>query len=384
MKMKVIYVTCVPVSEKIRRDWYIDFLLAKGVTVEYWDLGCLLFGEARAGGSKTAASIHILQTYKELDEMLSLPENEDAYYVMLINYEGRFTRLYRLLSKYESRMLYIAWGYLPIRHKEIRQKVLSGLFSSPLKFAKRAFNRAKSISYRKLGLIKPFDIFFAAGRVPVESKPYAVKVVPINLVDYDHSVRLKSEVSKLVKERYVVFLDIFLPHHPDLKVVDWPAISADRYYQSLNRFFCQLEREFQVKVVVAAHPKADYKNEVFQGRDIYYGRTPELVKDADFVVSHHSTSLSYAVLNYKPILFIYTDEMKKLYIETIVSYIHDFADFLNSNIYNIDEVTQGDQIAIGGVSVERYDNYKYDFLTTHESEHTTTQEIFWREINAGC
>jgi hypothetical protein len=37
-----------------------------------------------------------------------------------------------------------------------------------------------------------------------------------------------------------------------------------------------------------------------------------LTKDAEFVLSHNSSSLNFAVLNLKPIILLYNDSIKKI------------------------------------------------------------------------
>lgn len=378
---KVIYVSFVRLTDKISRDWYIDYLIEKGANVEFWDIVSLVREEHIDAGMKTVAYLHIFRTYNELEARLCLPENREAFYVMLISYGGRFTRIIRLLSKYNCRMLFIAQGALPSLSRPTWWKILNHL-GHPLRLLKIIFDMPKVYAYRRLKLIKPFDIIFAAGAVMMEYDKYAAKMVPINLFDYDHYRRIKSEEGRDVKGRYAVFLDVYLPYHNNLRLQDWPAVNPGSYYRSLNRFFGLLEMEYGIKVVIAAHPTANYSREAFQGREIYRLRTPELVRDAEFVITHHSTSISYAVLNVKPVIFIYTNEMLSLYKETAVRLIHAQATYLDSPIYNVDEITQGKQLVIKEVALNRYEDYKYNFLTTHESEHTTTQEIFWREINA--
>jgi hypothetical protein len=89
----------------------------------------------------------------------------------------------------------------------------------------------------------------------------------------DHYVRSLSEKTRPVEGSFAVFLDINLPYHTDLKIVGWPTIEPHEYYASLNRFFDLLEERFGIKIVIAAHPKANYGREIFQGREIYCGMT---------------------------------------------------------------------------------------------------------------
>lgn len=382
---KVIYISCVRLSDKTSQIWYVDYLISKGVTVEYWDVVALVRDDYDEAAAKATDYLRTFQTYSEVEEMLHLPENKNAYYVMSVFYTGFTVRLFRLLSKHGCRMLSIAWGASPnIGTNKLVNKwwrLLYG-FSNPLRLATQLYYKGKAIVYRKLELVKQFDVVFAAGRVILANSQYASKVIPINCPDYDQYKKVKLEnAAPVVEGRYAVFLDTNLPYHADANVVGWPTVRPNEYYTSLSRFFDQLEAKHRIKVVIAAHPRSDYRDSnPFDRREIYHGKTPELVKDADFAISHHSFSALYAVLNHKPIIFIYTNEMAALYKHTIVSYIRDFAEYLDSAIYNIDEIAQGDQAVIRDVNERCYDDYKYDFLTTHESEQMLTQDILWCEI----
>lgn len=379
MTQKVIYVSYMRLSDKAERDWYVDHLRANGLEVEFWDMVPLLFGGDRAG-SKITEYLRTPLTYQEVEAMLLLPDNKGAKYIMLVSYEGRTTKLYRLLSKHGCRMFYVAWGQLPISSQRTWSETTYRVISNPMKFVSAALNRLKAFAYRKLHLVKPYEVVFAAGGALMSGAHYAQKVVSINLVDFDHYVCSKLSEPHPVSGSFAVFLDINLPFQSDLAIVGMSAIEPRLYFESLNRFFTMVEEQFGIKVVIAAHPKADYGAGTFQGREIYRGLTPDLVRDADFVISHHSTSLSYAVLNRKPVIFIYTDRMAELYGRTIVRYIHDFAQYLDMTCYNIDQTSRTERIALATVNEQRYEAYKYNFLTSPESESSTTREIFWREL----
>lgn len=377
MRRKVIYVSFVHLSDKTARDWYLDTLVEQGVPVEFWDVAGLIFGDD-GRHSKPSDVLRVPTSYHQIDILLRLTENEGACYIMLATYETRTVSLYRLMSKHNCRMFYIAWGAMPIgQAKKWRARLLQ-----PRRSAANLVRKLRPEFYRRLRLIRPFEIVFAAGDTVVASTWYAGKVVQINLVDYDHYVRAKSTTGRLVDDRYVVFLDVNLPHQPDVAIAGLRAVNAHTYFASLNRFFGLLEARHGVRVVVAAHPTASYDTATFAGRAIYQGVTPELVRDAEFVISHHSTSLSYVVLNAKPVMFVYTDEMLALYEPTVISYLRELASYLDASILNVDKISRGEDAAIKPVNTERYAAFKYNFLTTHESENTTTQKIFLRELQA--
>ena len=384
MIKKVIYVSFVRLSDKVTRDLYIDYLISKGAKIEYWDVTSLLVKDYDEVITKSADYLRIVETYRELEDLLQHPENKDAFYMMAVTFAGFAMDLYRLISKYKCRTLYIVWGAVPVNplNKWIR---LLQIFSNPVGIAKHFYFRQKAALYRRLKLVRPFDIVFAGGEFMQAHNRFAARVIPINSSDYDQYRQVKlANPPPLVEGRYAVFLDVYLTDHPDNKVMGWSRIAPDPYFGALNRFFERLEEKFGIEIVIAAHPKADYRNiNPFNGRRIIQNCTPQLVKDCTFVVSHSSLSQSQAILNQKPIVFVYTTEMTSVYKHTYVNEIYDAAAYLDAALYNIDEIYSNDQIDLKKVDLVRYENYKYSFLVSRESEHKATSEIFWNAIKNG-
>ena len=50
-----------------------------------------------------------------------------------------------------------------------------------------------------------------------------------------------------------------------------------------------------MKVVIAAHPKVEYKSNKFN-RKIYFNKTLQLIKNSNLVLAHMSTAINYAVI----------------------------------------------------------------------------------------
>jgi hypothetical protein len=59
-------------------------------------------------------------------------------------------------------------------------------------------------------------------------------------------------------------------------------------------------------VVIAAHPKSKYEEmpDLFEGRQVIRGKTHDLVKSSKFVITSISTSVHFAVMYKKPIIFL--------------------------------------------------------------------------------
>lgn len=369
-----------PLTERVLRDWCVGFLYANGIDVEYWDVSRPLRGELNEFRSISTEYLHTFHTYEDIRIALSRNENSNALFVMMISYSGRFSEIFRLLSSRNCRLIQIVWGALPSA-RTAKLEILKARISSPIQLALRIFYRTKATLYRKLGFVKPFEIVFAAGAILSKAQHFSRKTVSININDFEHYRDAILHTDRLLLNRYAVFLDDYLPYHTDLQLVGLPMLTPSLYYSSINRFFESLEKEFGIEIVVAAHPKARYEKNEFMGRKVFYGQTAVLMKDTEFCISHHSTSVSYAVLNRKPIFFVYTDQMMILYRTTIVASIYGIANYLNAPVINIDSAVNSSLAPIPEVDVACFDAYKYNFLTTPESENVKTEEILIRELD---
>lgn len=376
----VVYLSYISLTERVERDWYLAYLLDHGVALEYWDITGLLFPGAEFQPSPERGYLKKISSYGELEALLAGRNSANTSFVVIVNYEGRFNRLFALLTKFNCRLYFFEWGNFPIKDRSSLADRILKLVRHPKKFAVSLKGKLKRIYAKQLKLVKPFDVVFAAGAASMEMHPQVGRRVAINLSDYDNYLMLRNKPGLLGDSKYAVFLDINLAFQSDLKIVGWDAIDPQVYLNSLNRFFRLLEEKYGLEVVIAAHPKADYDETCFEGRKILKGHTPELVKGAEFVISHHSTSISYAVLNYKPLLFIYTADMKRAYSDTIVRWVHDFGEYLGQPVFNCDEMEGSDRIEIIKPDLQRYDLYKYHYLTSRESEGRLNQEIVLAEL----
>tara|TARA_B110001450_G_scaffold256772_2_gene288633 strand:+ start:8809 stop:9969 length:1161 start_codon:yes stop_codon:yes gene_type:complete len=378
---KVIYVSWVKLTDKYARDYFIDHLIENGVEVEFWDVVALTREQHNEVGELDVNYLRVLQSYRDLENLVKRSENIDAVYVMLMTLNWKVRLVYQLLSKYRRKMVFLRWGEVPAKTAPILQRAVNKLITAPFGFFQSLFDTVGLISYKKLGLIKPFHLVFTAGSVLRESEQFAKKTKQLNSPDYDHYMHLKESDDSFVDEKYAVFLDLSMPYNSDLILDGKKTINPHDYYQSLNRFFTLLEEQYGVKVIIAAHPKTNPNTTAFGDREIYRLRTAEIVKDAEFVITHHSTALNYAVLNVKPCIFIYTNEMEVLYPNSRVGVIKLFADYLDASIYNIDKLKNPENIVMKQPNRIRYDDYKYSFLTSKATKNSTSNDIFFQEIN---
>lgn len=159
----------------------------------------------------------------------------------------------------------------------------------------------------------------------------------INHPDVEKYLCLQNAPS-IRNDRYIVYMDQYYPLHPDLEEAESEINHAEvavSFYRSVNKFFAEIERQMNCKVLVAAHPVADYSTNPFDGREIVYYKTAELVKDSIGVCLHYSSAANFMALYDKPVVVFECDATRQSPIFT--KHIHHIAGILNIPVLDIDK-----------------------------------------------
>lgn len=381
MSKKLIYLSWMPYTNYVEKTWFIDYVISKGVQVEYWDVSKLIRGELYESVDTRPNFVREFVDYNHLRSNLGTLNTDDTMLVSLISISRASLKIYRIICEYNLKVAFIEWGDMPIKVSIERSwsSIIKKL-QDPVRIIKIFWGIILKWTFIKLGFIKPFDVLFAVGSKALGRKYFSNKVVRFNFTDFEKYKESLNKCTGLVNYRYAVFLDINLPYQSDLSLDGAPKINPKIYYQSVNQFFKRVEEAYNLKIVIASHHKSRNNNSRFDGRECFSGETAVLVKNSEFVISHHSTSISYAVLNYKSILFIYTDEMRQFYAECRFRWIHDIAEFLDQPVYDTDCVCKNFSIDVIRPSLELYNKYKYLFLTSEGNEEHISAEIFYSEL----
>jgi len=369
-----------PLQSKIEKDFYMDYLLEKKINIEYWDVSSIYFKGVNFLDGISRDYVKKINSLEDLEVKLKNTDILNASFIININYQIIVLKLFRILSKYKCKLLFFARGILPSPYygkRKIFPRIINNLCHYRLKLLPaRIYNKIILILYKKLRLIKDFDVVFAAGDIAARLYKNKSEVVRVNYFDYDNYLTVVHN-KRLIEDRYCVFLDDCYLSHPDLNMFKMKTINPDMYCQSLNSFFRNIEEKYGLSVVIASHPKANYTDSgVFDKRNIIGGKTPDLVKDCEFAVTHMSSSVSYAVLYKKPVIFIYTNEIQQFYGHTFFPLTMQFAKELSCNVYNIDAIRNKDEISFNAVDAEKYEAYKYNYLVSKESEGRLSKDIF--------
>lgn len=365
---KITYIFFGVLSKNLYDALNINYFIQNDVEVELVDVTSLFFNYKN---NQIFEKIIRISSYKELEEYFCNNDNSDTLYNVQFHYETKFVKFFLLLKKYNCKISIFEIGYLPSPNTE--EKIIKYL-QQPLKLFKRIICKISDKLLIKFNLINlNYDIRFVAGSIPLQIVTYnSKKIVELNYIDYEYN---RDKVSTFKNEKkYFVFLDIYLHKHQDHTFADIGNInkfSGEKYLKNLNNFFDKIEKRFNVEIIIAAHPKSSYSQNEFKNRKIIKDDTVNLVRNAHAVISHHSTSISYAVLNKKSLIFIYDESIKNNF-KNVYMFTKIFADYLQMPFLNIDleEIE-----IIPNVCELKYDNYKYNFLTTKKSEQFTNKQI---------
>ena len=113
----------------------------------------------------------------------------------------------------------------------------------------------------------------------------------------------------IVNKKYIVFVEESVNISPDSFLVGGanPAHDIEGYYKRINDVFEKVENWTNLKVVIGASGKYDYKVNPFKNRQIIYKKTSNLVQHSELVLGHRSSGLEQAIVDYKPLL-IFKDQ----------------------------------------------------------------------------
>jgi len=202
----------------------------------------------------------------------------------------------------------------------------------------------------------------------------------------DYDIYLEKQNHDIEEDKsLVIFIDSYLPFHPDFKMLNdnnYP-VTPGNYYPKIRAFFEYLERNFRVHIIVAAHPRSEYEKlpDFFGGRKCIKGQTDELIRKSAIVISHDSTAINFAVLYYKPIIFISTNEFsQKNGVWPGDMLLKSMATLLKRKYINLDTFHKIDLKDEMLVNTQAYSEYIDNYIKTPGTPEIPIWEIFSQYI----
>lgn len=164
--------------------------------------------------------------------------------------------------------------------------------------------------------------------------------------DYDMYLscddNFSDELEILNGKDYIVYIDQGGNTHPDIK----SDYYGKGYNSELNHLFDILEQQYNIPVVIAVHPKANYKGGEFGNRTAVKSHTDILIKNSKLALIEMSTSLNWIILWRKPFIIVTSDSYRNKDIEAKT--INElWSKYFNQSILNMSEL-------IDNINLEEY------------------------------
>lgn len=390
---KIIFITAYPFNQQDYNRFGIEILRRNGLTVEIWDItSCLHKNFEDQLREEDPVNVNGLRIFKQRGEICNAISVLDKGCLIncFIEYSIKTFFVFRAISKFKIDYFVFGMVSFPSPYS-VQTSIIQKIGSIPKKISSLKFREIFEHILNKILLkyyfifgIAPAAIILLGGTKSIESSLYPVNTTTTRLwthsLDYDIYLQqcIEPDAAHSVTG---VFLDEYLPLHPDFLYMGIKSpISSDDYYPKVCSFFEILEKNMNARILIAAHPKSDYESspDYFRGRIISKGNTALLVRKSSFVIAHMSTSITFAVLYEKPVLFITMDNLQKLisgkYIPGL--YIPSIASELGRKTINIDHVSGFDLDREMEIDHEAYFRYRDLYIKKQGTPEKPLWEIF--------
>lgn len=382
---RIVIIVETPFNVRDFNRYGIEILKLSNFQVEVWDFSPfmrpLLYKQHNASDSEEFEECNL---FFSCGDALKAIEGlgQDSAVISVINFDSSTKDIYKALSKQNIFYGLLSTNSIPPRYSK------SNLFNTiSNKFKQEiTFQRVLNAVFRRIPInlfgVRPADFIIAGGskslgnaanKYPKLIRP-STPVVWAHTMDYD--VYLQSGKKAPIIDDIAVFVDQYIPFHPDLRFrSEILELDTDHYYRVLSNFFSRIESEMGLRVIIAPHPRADYAKlpDYFNGREIYQGKTNQLVQRSRLVLLHYSTAVNFAVLYNKPVLFMTNTNLEKTYLS---DYIHSMAKIFEKRPIIIDshqENNLGQELFIDQMV---YDNYREVYI----KRNGTPEKMLWEIV----
>lgn len=321
-----------------------EALKKAGYEVKYIDITAIIKSKYLEDTCPENLKNEVIYFHRPKDFRSFLKQHRNSCMIISdIGFQSNSAWYFRLLSKYnipycstDSKFPVIRKQTKIIQAKHSIQLIIKRF--SPVKLIKKPLQFI-DYQYTKLILKPAVALFVYRSKIRKRLKTVCgtkTKIIYSNSIDWN--LAMADKTPRMIQDKYVVFIDQYIPYHPDL-VAQHVSISAEEYYQTLNLFFHEVERITGYRVVIAAHPRRMLTHgESFQF-EMVYNQTASLVKYSEAVLLHYSTAFNYAIIFSKPMIILNADLFKPHHLNYS---IENIAACFKSAIINISTATSTD------------------------------------------
>jgi len=381
----------IPFSRQLYSTFGIETLIKNNFFVEVWDFSSFLYSGFEHHEVFSVYhpkfKFYRFTNKSEIEGSLSLLTRSD-FVNCFIGFSHQTLFIYKILSKKNIEYSVPLFNPLPVSKNEkikLPKKILSSIKKIVILRKKTIFdhivNKIIRNNFRVFG-IKPTTLCIAGGTASMDVNQFpfdqTTQILWTHSTDYDIFLHLTGKNTSSYPG-CAIFLDDFLPFHPDFTMINEMApITPEEYYPKLCNFFSYLEHNFGVRIIIAAHPRSTYEKlpDYFEGRPIIRGETAQLVKECSFVIMHASTSINFAILYQKPIIFLTMDGFNKnVGISRMGEIIDNMASLLGKIPNNLDDPFSIDFDKEMEIQINAYYAYKNKYIKKEGSQELEMWQI---------
>ena len=380
---RIVYLIEQPLDARNYERFGIQAWIDRGWHVEVWDLTPLSHPrvwrehQKQTGGSGEFAQHFPIASHRDLKQRCAVSA-DISYFIDLTGDTYDSWQARARLARAGAARVVCCFGAIPLAGNG-RQSALGAKLHKA-----RAIGLARSLHILVDPLLRRLtqlpvqpSLAIVAGESSLPAAAHAtvagVRVIAAHNLDYDVYLSLGASdgggAAPIAADPYIVFLDQDYCFHVEyLYQGVTTTLAPARYFPVLCRGLRQIAGALGAGVRVAAHPRSNYRQrapDYFEGIPVESGNTAQLVRGCKAVVCHDSTAVQLAVLFGKPVIFVTTDDLDRLYLDSSFKResIGAFAAELGKSVINLDRdlenVDWREQLKI---DARRYADYRHSYI----------------------
>jgi len=330
----------------------------------------------------------ILQWKSHLKELLKIEKK-----IFVLNcidlYNLKSFLIFYYLSKYKFEIIEqnSAEVYEYIRSRTVCLKVLS--FINFFFFNRtRLYFIIKQFIFLKLIIFLKFKKVYvttvgSVGKTNVKPRfnnSIKIKYIDYHSADYNNYIISKKKFKLNCNKNFVVFLDSKTPAFIGDRSLFGFKIKYNKikWYNDLNYFLDKIEKIFRTKIIIVPHPSVRHLENTYYNKRFTVSKDAnsanKLISNCRFVISiNPTTAVSYCVLYYRPIVFIYNNQMLEHNIDNFME-MKNLSKILSVQLLNIN-TNFSKKDFLFRVDRKKYLIYKYNFLTSKKIKNVNNLDI---------
>ncbi len=370
----------------------IEKFLNKGYEVEICNICPIIYPEFFSKSNRTDIYSGKLEKifFKKQKLIDYLNINKKNLFILKIHYNVYTHFIFKLITDLNISYLFSIINIVPsniestktINYKKFLnfKNINQIFFNKVLGSMKKIFQKIKAPNYLIVGGLKSLQ----SPQASIIDK--STKLIWTHTYDFDkylYSCKKKDDDRiDFIKKKFAVFIDAPSPlikHDALIPGISSP-LTSDIYFPRLCNFFDEIEKNLNMKVIIASHPKSNHLDtpEYYGGRRVYKNMTVDLIKKSKLVINRNSTAINFAILFSKPIMFHTSNQI--LSHAVMSKQINSMARLLKKTPINIDvleNINWNNQLKI---NKDLYKNYYNQYIKNPKSKYLYLWDIVISEL----